>query len=228
MTAAAMRLSKPRASLAEAAVAEVAARFTLDAMPGKQMAIDAELNAGAIDEETARKRRQDVAREADFYGAMDGASKFIRGDAIAAVVMIVVNILGGFAVGIFQRGLDLAGALQTYTILTVGEGIVTQIPALLISAAMGLIVTRPGSRGPAREQRGSNLGSELSRQLMAHPQAILISAGVLALLALAPGLPKLPLLALAAAVGWYGNQLRLQQLKPIAPPAPAPKPPENM
>src|SRR4051794_22255135 len=128
-------------------VAEVAARFTLDAMPGKQMAIDAELNAGAIDEQTARQRRQEVAREADFYGAMDGASKFIRGDAMAAVVMIFVNVLGGFAIGIFQRGLDLGTALQTYTVLTVGEGIVTQIPALLISASSGLIVTRPGSQG---------------------------------------------------------------------------------
>src|SRR5438552_2214127 len=159
---------------------------------------------------------------------MDGASKFVRVVAVAALLMIVVNVLGGLAVGVFQRGLDLAGALQTYTLLTVGEGIVTQIPALLISAASGLIVTRPGSRGPASEQKGSNLGSELSRQLMAHPQAILISAGVLALLALAPGLPKLPFLALAAAVGWTGNQLRLQRLKPPAPPPPAPKPPENM
>src|SRR5947208_4852096 len=175
-------------------VAEVAARFTLDAMPGKQMAIDAELNAGAIDEQTARQPRQEVARGADFYGAMDGASKFIRGDAMAAVVMIFVNVLGGFAIGIFQRGLDLATALQTYTVLTVGEGIVTQIPALLISASSGLIVTRPGSRGAAGEPKDSNLGSELSRQLMAHPQAIMISAGVLGALALAPGLPKLPFL----------------------------------
>src|SRR6266567_9137459 len=188
-------------------VAEVAARFTLDAMPGKQMAIDAELNAGTIDEVTARLRRQEVAREADFYGAMDGASKFIRGDAVAAVVMIIVNILGGFAVGIFQRGLDLSGALQTYTILTVGEGIVTQIPALLISAASGLIVTRPGSRAASGGPGEGNLGVELSGQLVAHPKAMLISAGVLAALALAPGLPKLPFLVLAAGVGWYGNQL---------------------
>src|SRR5438445_225132 len=133
-------------------VAEVAARFTLDAMPGKQMAIDAELNAGTIDEQTARQRRQEIAQEADFYGAMDGASKFVRGDAVAALLMIVVNVLGGLAVGVFQRGLDLASALQTYTVLTVGEGIVTQIPALLISAASGLIVTRPGSHGTAGEK----------------------------------------------------------------------------
>src|SRR5215475_1909893 len=123
-------------------VAEVAARFTLDAMPGKQMAIDADLNAGAIDEATARQRRQEVAREADFYGAMDGASKFIRGDAIAAVVMIIINILGGFAVGVFQRRMDLGGALQTYTLLTVGEGLETQMRALLIPAASGLLAPR--------------------------------------------------------------------------------------
>jgi flagellar biosynthesis protein FlhA len=209
-------------------VAEVAARFTLDAMPGKQMAIDAELNAGAIDEQTARQRRQEIAQEADFYGAMDGASKFVRGDAVAAVLMIVVNILGGLAVGVLQRGLDFAGAIQSYTVLTVGEGIVTQIPALLISAASGLMVTRPGARGAASEQKSSNLGKELSRQLVAHPEAMLISAGVLALMSLVPGLPKLPFLALAAAVGWSGNQLRLRRLKPLAPPALAPKPPENM
>src|SRR5947209_3325726 len=209
-------------------VAEVAARFTLDAMPGKQMAIDAELNAGTIDEVTARLRRQEVAREADFYGAMDGASKFIRGDAVAAVVMIIVNILGGFAVGIFQRGLDLSGALQTYTILTVGEGIVTQIPALLISAASGLIVTRPGSRAASGGPGEGNLGVELSGQLVAHPKAMLISAGVLAALALAPGLPKLPFLVLAAGVGWYGNQLRLKKDAPPPPAAPAPRPPESM
>src|SRR5437867_2635519 len=167
-------------------VAEVAARFTLDAMPGKQMAIDAELNARAIDEATARQRRQEVAREADFYGAMDGASKFIRGDAIAAVVMIVVNVLGGLAVGIFQRGMDLPGALHSYTILTVGEGLVTQVPALLVSVAAGLIVTRTAGE--------TNLSAEVSRQLLSHPPALLISSAVLGVLALAPGIPKLPFL----------------------------------
>lgn len=201
-------------------VAEVAARFTLDAMPGKQMAIDAELNAGAIDEQVARQRRKEIAREADFYGSMDGASKFIRGDAVAAVLMIVVNIMGGFAVGMFQRGMDLAGALQTYTILTVGEGIVTQVPALLISAASGLIVTRTAG--------DSNLGAELAAQLVSQPQAMLISSGVLAALALAPGLPKLPFLTLAAVVGWYGYQRRLVNLAPPPPPPPAPQAPENM
>jgi flagellar biosynthesis protein FlhA len=206
-------------------VAEVAARFTLDAMPGKQMAIDAELNAGAIDEATARQRRQEIAREADFYGAMDGASKFIRGDAMAAVVMIMVNILGGFAVGMLQRHLEFGAALQTYTLLTVGEGIVTQIPALLVSAASGLIVTRPGAQTAGGD---SNLGADLGRQLSAQPQALLISAGVLGLLALAPGLPKLPFLALASGVGWVGFQLARARQTPPPPPPPAAKPAENM
>src|SRR5207244_3139051 len=120
-------------------VAEVAARFTLDAMPGKQMAIDAELNAGAIDEQTARQRRQEIAQEADFYGAMDGASKFVRGDAVAALLMIFVNVLGGLAVGVLQRGLDLAGALQSYTLLTVGGRIVTQLRASVSAAAARLV-----------------------------------------------------------------------------------------
>jgi flagellar biosynthesis protein FlhA len=209
-------------------VAEVAARFTLDAMPGKQMAIDAELNSGAIDEETARVRRREIAREADFYGAMDGASKFIRGDAIAAVLMIAVNILGGFAVGVFQRGLDLPAALQTYTLLTVGEGLVTQVPALLIAAACGLIVTRPGNPAVGSGDAQGNLGAEIGTQLLAHPQALLIAAGVLGALALAPGLPKLPFLALAAGVGWYGRRLAREAAAPPPLPPPAPSPPENM
>jgi flagellar biosynthesis protein FlhA len=209
-------------------VAEVAARFTLDAMPGKQMAIDAELNSGAIDEATARRRRQEVAREADFYGAMDGASKFIRGDAVAAVLMIVINLLGGFAVGMFQRGMDLAGALRTYSMLTVGEGLVTQMPALLISAASGLIVTRPGSHATGGSEAATNLGTELGGQLLAHPQALLIASGVLGLMALAPGLPKLPFLALAGAVGWFGYRLQQKSALPPPPPPPAPAAPENM
>ncbi|HET6454770.1 MAG TPA: FHIPEP family type III secretion protein, partial [Armatimonadota bacterium] len=126
-------------------VAEVAARFTLDAMPGKQMAIDADLNAGMIDEEEARIRRKTISREADFYGAMDGASKFVRGDAIAAVIMIIINIIGGFVIGVVQRKMDLMSAIQTYTLLTVGLGLVTQIPALLVSTATGLMVTKAAS-----------------------------------------------------------------------------------
>lgn len=201
-------------------VAEVAARFTLDAMPGKQMAIDAELNAGVIDEATARQRRQEVAREADFYGAMDGASKFTRGDAIAAVVIILINILGGFAVGILQRGMDFETALRTFTILTVGEGLVTQFPALLVSAAAGLIVTRTAGE--------MNLGTQLSNQLVAYPQALLIAAGVLGALSLVPGLPKLPFLALAGSLGWYAYYLREQSRKPPPAQPSAPTPPENM
>lgn len=201
-------------------VAEVAARFTLDAMPGKQMAIDAELNSGAIDEITARQRRQDVSREADFYGAMDGASKFVRGDAIAAVVMIVVNSIGGLAVGMLQRNMDIGTALQSYTILTVGEGIVTQIPALLISAASGLLVTRTASE--------MSLGLELGKQVMAHPHAIYISAGALGVLGLAPGLPKIPFFLLSAGLFWYGYRVQVQRNAPPPPPPLAPKLPENL
>ena len=126
-------------------VAEVAARFTLDAMPGKQMAIDADLNAGLIDEQQAKQRREDISREADFYGAMDGASKFVRGDAVAGILITIVNIIGGFAIGVLQRDLSLGEALQTYTLLTVGDGLVTQIPALITSTAAGIIVKRATS-----------------------------------------------------------------------------------
>ena len=174
-------------------VAEVAARFTLDAMPGKQMAIDADLNAGLVDEAEARRRREQIAREADFYGAMDGASKFVRGDAIAAVLMIVVNILGGFVIGLAQRGMDLPTALRTYTLLTVGEGLVTQIPALIMATATGLIITRSSSGAP--------LGRDLSAQLLGSPRVLALAAITLAALAIAPGLPKLPFLVVAAGAG---------------------------
>ena len=149
-------------------VAEVAARFTLDAMPGKQLAIDADLNAGLITEAEARQRRKDIQRAADFYGAMDGASKFVRGDAIAAVIIVVINTIGGFIVGVFQLHMEFIKALQTFTLLTVGEGIVTQVPALLISTATGIIVTRAASE--------SNFGADLSKQLMGQPNATLIAA----------------------------------------------------
>ena len=141
-------------------VAEVAARFTLDAMPGKQMSIDADLNAGLITEGEARQRRQQIAREADFYGAMDGAAKFIKGDAIAGIVILVIDLLGGLAVGMLQKGMDFSGALSRYALLTVGDGLVTQIPALLISTATGIVVTRGASE--------NNLGSDLTSQLFAH------------------------------------------------------------
>jgi len=181
-------------------VAEVAARFTLDAMPGKQMAIDADLNAGLIEEAEARRRREQIAREADFYGAMDGASKFVRGDAIAAVVMIVVNIVGGFVIGLSQRGMDLPTALRTYTLLTVGEGLVTQIPALIMATATGLIITRSSS--------GSPLGRDLTTQLLSNPRALGLVACTLAALALVPGLPKLPFLLVAAGLGLMSGSLK--------------------
>ncbi len=175
-------------------VAEVAARFTLDAMPGKQMAIDADLNAGIIDEMEAQRRRQDVAREADFYGAMDGATKFVRGDAIAAIIMIIVNIIGGFVIGMTgSMHMSLQQAAQTYTLLTVGEGLVTQIPALLVSTATGLMVTKNGSE--------KNLGWELMTQVFSSPKAIGMTAGVFALLVVVPGMPKMPLLTATAAAG---------------------------
>ncbi|MGH7684140.1 MAG: FHIPEP family type III secretion protein, partial [Vulcanimicrobiaceae bacterium] len=152
-------------------VAEVAARFTLDAMPGKQLAIDADLNAGLITEADARQRRRDIQRSADFYGAMDGASKFVRGDAVAAVIIVFVNIIGGFFIGIVQQGMSLIQALQRFTLLTVGEGIVTQIPALLMSTATGIIVTRAASE--------MNFGNELTGQLLQEPRAIAITSVLL-------------------------------------------------
>jgi len=173
-------------------VAEVAARFTLDAMPGKQMAIDADLNAGLINEEQAKERRKQIELEADFYGAMDGASKFVRGDAIAAILIIIINIVGGFALGL-SRGGDVMSVLQSYTLLTIGEGLVSQIPALLISTATGLIVTRAGSEKP--------IAQAFFQQLFQGTRPLIIVSGLMAMLALLPGFPKLQLLVLAAAAG---------------------------
>jgi len=174
-------------------VAEVAARFTLDAMPGKQMSIDADLNAGIIDEHEARRRRAEIEREADFYGAMDGASKFVKGDAIAGIIITIVNILAGFAVGILQQGLSVTEALARYTLLTIGDGLVSQIPALLVSTATGVIVTRAAS--------ANNLGRDLTHQLTAEPTVLAVAAGALAALAILPGLPAIPFLVLAAILG---------------------------
>jgi flagellar biosynthesis protein FlhA len=170
-------------------VAEVAARFTLDAMPGKQMAIDADLTAGLIDEQEARRRRQEIARQADFYGAMDGASKFVKGDAIAALLITAINIVGGIFIGIVQRGLPVGRALTTYTVLSVGEGLVAQVPALIVSTAAGLMVTHAAD--------GARMSSTLTRQLGLHPRALWITAGVCATFALIPGLPAFPFLAIA-------------------------------
>ena len=180
-------------------IAEVAARFTLDAMPGKQMAIDAELNAGVINEAEARQRRRSVEQEADFYGAMDGASKFVRGDAIAAILITLINILGGFAIGILQKGMTLSESLQRYSLLSIGDGLVSQIPALITSTAAGILVTRAASK--------QNLGHELGRQLLSYPRALLVLAGMLGTMAIIPGLPFLPFALLGALTAGVAQQL---------------------
>jgi len=181
-------------------IAEVAARFTLDAMPGKQMAIDADLNNGIIEEKEARARREKISREADFYGAMDGAAKFVRGDAIAGLLITLVNIVGGLIIGAVQRGMALDDALRTYTLLTIGDGLVTQIPALIVSTAAGVLVSRAASE--------ANLGRDLTGQLLYQPRALGIASGVLALFALTPGLPTIPFLLLAGSTGWLAVMTR--------------------
>ncbi|MDX9856333.1 MAG: flagellar biosynthesis protein FlhA [candidate division Zixibacteria bacterium] len=181
-------------------ISEVAARFTLDAMPGKQMAIDADLNAGIINDQEARERRAEIAREADFYGAMDGASKFVRGDAIAGILITLINVIGGFIIGIALNGMPLAEALRTYSLLSIGDGLVTQIPALLVSTASGIIVTRAAS--------DSNMGTDLTRQLSRQPRAILITGLVLILFGIVPGLPTMTFVAIGAAVSGIGMLTR--------------------
>lgn len=176
-------------------VAEVAARFTLDAMPGKQMAIDAELNAGVINEGEAKRRRKEIEREADFYGSMDGASKFVRGDAIAGIIITIVNVVGGLLIGVLQKDLDLATAAKNYTMLTIGDGLLAQIPALIISTAAGIIVTRSGS--------DENMGAEVSGQLLTNPKPIYASAGVFGVLAIIPGLPTLPFVGMGLAMAGF-------------------------
>ncbi|MBM3328029.1 MAG: flagellar biosynthesis protein FlhA [Calditrichaeota bacterium] len=175
-------------------IAEVAARFTLDAMPGKQMAIDADLNNGIIDEKEARERRDKIAREADFYGAMDGAAKFVRGDAVAGLLITLVNIVGGLIIGVVQKGMPLIEAVQKYTLLTIGDGLVTQVPALIVSTAAGVLVSRAASE--------SNLGRDITGQLLSQPRAIAIASGVLGFFALMPGLPTVPFLILAGSTGY--------------------------
>lgn len=174
-------------------IGEVAARFTLDAMPGKQMSIDADLNAGLIDDAEAKKRRMTISREADFYGAMDGASKFVRGDAIAGVIITLINIVGGLAIGILQKGMTLSDAAQNYSLLTVGDGLVTQIPALIISTSAGIVVSRAGSE--------SSLGKDIASQLLIQPRAIATAAAVLFALGLVPGLPTIPFSVLSIIAG---------------------------
>lgn len=171
-------------------IAEVAARFTLDAMPGKQMAIDADLNAGLIDETEARKRRSMISQEADFYGAMDGASKFVRGDAIAGLIITVINIIGGLIIGTLQKGMPFTEAAQTYTILTIGDGLVSQIPTLLISTAAGIVISRAGGE--------SDLGRDITRQIFLSPKALLATSGIMVVLGLVPGLPNVPFFIISA------------------------------
>jgi len=182
-------------------VAEVAARFTLDAMPGKQMSIDADLNAGLINETEARRRRQEIEAEADFYGAMDGASKFVRGDAIAGIVITVVNIVGGLLIGVLQKGLDLSTAAKYYTMLTIGDGLLAQIPALIISTAAGTIVTR-------NSRSGLNMGAEMAAQLFLNPRAVYLSGGVIGLLGIVPGLPTLPFFLMGGFLGVLGWMIK--------------------
>ena len=201
-------------------IAEVAARFTLDAMPGKQMAIDAELAAGMINEEQARARRRKVEQESEFYGAMDGASKFVRGDAIAAMLITLINVIGGFAIGMAQKGMSITDALQRYTLLSIGDGLVSQIPALITSLAAGMLVTRAAAK--------DSLGKELGRQLTLYPKALFMLSGLLALMALVPGLPLLPFLMLAAGTFAAARKLEeanakaaLAATRPARPGAPA-------
>jgi flagellar biosynthesis protein FlhA len=174
-------------------VAEVSARFTLDAMPGKQMSIDADLNSGLIDEAMAKQKRKDLQSEADFYGAMDGASKFVKGDAVAGIIITIINIIGGIIIGVLQKNMTVANAAQTYVILTVGDGLVSQVPALLISTASGILVTRSGS--------SDNFGDTLSTQLTTFPIATGIASGIMLFLGLVPNMPKIPFFAASLAMG---------------------------
>lgn len=189
-------------------ISEVAARFTLDAMPGKQMAIDADLNAGIINEQEARSRREAISSEADFYGAMDGASKFVRGDAIAGILITLINIIGGFVIGAAMNGMSLTDAMRTYMLLSIGDGLVTQIPALLVSTASGIIVTRAAAT--------SSLGADLMTQLTRQPRAILVAASVLFLLGIVPGMPTSTFVILGLVVGGIGIVARGSQQKQAA------------
>ncbi|WP_028579352.1 flagellar biosynthesis protein FlhA [Desulfogranum japonicum] len=206
-------------------IAEVAARFTLDAMPGKQMAIDADLNAGLIDETTARKRREEISNEANFHGAMDGASKFVRGDAIAGIIITLINIGAGFIIGVLQKGMPMAEAAANYTILTVGDGLVGQIPALIISTAAGMLVTRSAGR--------QDFGTELKAQFMRYSKALWVVSAILLGFALIPGLPFLPFLFISAGLAYTAYKLdqaekaRLAEESIIERPEPVAKPEED-
>jgi len=202
-------------------ISEVSARFTLDAMPGKQMAIDADLNAGLINQEEARTRRQEVRSEADFYGSMDGASKFVRGDATAGILILIINIIGGLAIGTMMHGLSLGDAAKIYVLLTIGDGLVAQIPALLLATAVAVIVTRMS--------RDQDMGGEVARQLVAEPRLLGVAGGVLALLGLIPGMPNIIFLSMAALAGgaaWFMHKQRTAEALAPATAAPASAPSE--
>jgi len=204
-------------------IAEVSARFALDAMPGKQMAIDADLNAGLIDEKDARRRRLEVGQEADFFGSMDGASKFVRGDAIAAMLILAINIIGGLAIGLIQHNLPIERALSNYVLLAVGDALVAQIPSLIISLAAGLIVSRVGDE--------DDIGGQVGKQLFSMPNALGLSGGVMALLGVIPGMPHVAFLLLAGACGWaawaLSKRQRLEAAQASAPPEAATGPVQN-
>jgi flagellar biosynthesis protein FlhA len=192
-------------------IAEVSARFTLDAMPGKQMAIDAELNAGIIDEVGATARRVKIQKEADFYGSMDGASKFVRGDAIAGIIITLVNVVGGFAIGVMQMGLSLGESLQKFTLLSIGDGLVSQIPALILSVGAGILVTRASEN--------SNLGVQLAGQLFRYPRALKIASGMLACFGIMPGMPMVPFFTLAGLAALVAKTLSEQEQSRSSDPA---------
>ena len=187
-------------------IAEVSARFTLDAMPGKQMAIDADLNAGLIGEDEARKRRSDIAQEADFFGSMDGASKFVRGDAVAGILILFINIIGGLIVGILQHDMEFSMAAKNYTLLTIGDGLVAQIPALIISTAAGLVVSRVTTN--------EDVGQQVAGQMFGNPTVLMLTAFILGVLGLIPGMPNLVFLLLASAIGWLGWWIMRRQARP--------------
>ena len=197
-------------------IAEVSARFTLDAMPGKQMAVDADLNAGVIDEKEARRRRAEVSEEANFFGSMDGASKFVRGDAIAGILILVISIVGGFTIGVLQHGLSPGKAADTYVLLAVGDALVAQIPGLLISVAAAMVVSRVGKE--------EDVGKQIVQQLFTSPRVLGITAAILGLLGVVPGMPHVVFLAMATLLGYGAWTLarRPPPAPPAAPAAPAP------
>ena len=185
-------------------IAEVAARFTLDAMPGKQMAIDAELNSGLIDEAMATKRRLKIQKEADFYGAMDGASKFVRGDAVAGVLITLINVVGGISIGVLQKGMQLNEALQRYTLLSIGDGLVAQIPALIVSVGAGILITRTGDE--------VNLGEHLGKQLVVYPRAVGVASAMMGVFAIMPGLPFMPFFVLGGMLAYAAKLLKKHEI----------------